>query len=293
MSPINESRNAGFTTAGSNAQSVGYSFQKKTSTELGEYWESTNYSDNTNSSTKFTISSDEDTDVTIWAYCSSEDFWDVMNVWVNDEHVVNCIGRSFGETQQVVKHLTAGQQMIVEATYHKDTGQSKGEDKARIRFLSEATLTITSERGVFKPFGGISNGWLDLSMRQWMADNILPLLPSELRSNIVTVKKYSAIDNAGGYVTSEDKIWAPSKRELVAKYSSSDTYIETVGCQYDDVFTENYNAGRVVSIKGTPSEGFLRTCDAANNRAYYLTTGGSCSFDTVNRQKHLLFGFCT
>ena len=216
-----------------------------------------------------------------------------MNVWVNDEHVVNCIGRPAGETKEVVCHLTAGEPMIVEATYHKDTGKSGGEDRARIRFLSSVDLTITRQRGVFKPFGGIPYGWLDCTLRGWLADNILPLFPSELRNNVVTVKKYSATDNAGSYVTSEDQIWVPSRRELMNKVTSSDTNIETVGCQYDEVFNENNYTENAIAIRGTPTDGFLRTCIAASNRVYRVSSGGGPTYDTVNRPYHVYFGFCT
>ena len=293
MSPVSATINAGFTVAGDSARTVAYSFSKKTSAALGTYWESTNSGSNTNSSAVFTITAEEDTDMTIWAYCSSEDYWDTLNVWVGDEHVVNCIGLSTGDTREIPWHLTAGEAITITAQYHKDSGKDQGEDKARIRFLCDSELTITWVRGSFKEFGGVPNGWLDYTLRPWMEENILPLIPAEVRNGIVTVKKYSGIDNAGGYVTSEDKVWPPSRRELCFQAASGDAYIETTGCQYDGVFAAADYAGRVIAIKGTSFDGFMRTCNAVSGQAYYLSTNGYSSTDTVNRPHHVFFGFCT
>ena len=295
MSPINTEINAGFKTADPDARSVSYGFAERSSTTLGTYWQSMNTSSNSNSSCVFTITAGEDTDMTIWAYCSAEDYWDTLCVWVGDELVVNCIGLTTGETKEVVVHLTAGEPVTVTAQYHKDTSQNLGEDAARIRFIADEELTITTARGEFREFGGVSNGWLDYTLRTWLEENILPLIPAEVREKIVTVKKYSAIDNSGGYVESEDKLWAPSKRELCFQATSTESNIETVGCQYDDVFTtDRYGrVSEVLTIRGTPSEGFLRSCVAATTNAYYLTTSGYAQQDAVNRKHRVFFGFCT
>ena len=293
MSPLSAVRNAGFTKASTQAQGVSYAFAKKTSSELGEYWESTNTSSNTNSNSVFTITAAEDTDMTIWAYCSSEDYWDTLCVWIGDELVVNCIGKSVGETAEVVCHLTAGEAVKITAQYHKDSGKDLGEDKARLRFLCDSELTVTSVRGAFKAFGGIDNGWLDYTLHPWMVENILPALPAEVQSQIVTVKKYSGTDGDGGYVISEDKVWPPSRRELMFEATKDDTFIESVGCQYDDIFSAKDNDGRIIAMRGTPVDGFLRTCKKADGSTYYLATSGYSGTDTVNREHHVFFGFCT
>ena len=57
-------------------------------------------------------------------------------------------------------------------------------------------------------------GWPASDMRAWLEDSVLPLFPDTVRLNIKEVKKYSLSNSNNGTISSSDKIWIPSYREV-------------------------------------------------------------------------------
>ena len=87
-----------------------------------------------------------------------------------------------------------------------------------------------------------SGGWPESDMRAWLQDSILPLFPDAVRSNIKEVKKYSYSRSDRGTISSTDKIWIPSLREVRDTEELRETYgvdAEDAGPEYLEAFSDD------------------------------------------------------
>ena len=85
-------------------------------------------------------------------------------------------------------------------------------------------------------------GWPASDMRAWLQNSILPLVPDPVRSEIKEVKKYSYSYSytGSGTVSSADRIWIPSHREILG---ASDRY-ENRGPEYLEAFPDESSRTR-------------------------------------------------
>ena len=163
--------------------------------------------------------------------------------------------------------------------------------KAPITWISKQLLKTDHRMNRAKQSGtsgtGTLGGWEACEMRRYLINTIKPLLPSEVRNALKTVKKYSSIYNtsetAVNNVVSNDDIWIPSAYEV----NFSDC--ETSGVTYSSAFPDN--ASRIKHKVGdSAARWWLRSA----SYVYYfrvVTTDGSASNYGVSYSSGVAVGF--
>lgn len=113
-------------------------------------------------------------------------------------------------------------------------------------------------------------------MRSYLINTIKPLLPSEVRNALKTVKKYSRIYNTSGTalnnIVSNDDIWIPSAYEV----NLSD--YETSGVTYSSTFPDSESRIKH-TVDGSAALWWLRSAYDANGfgRVHYNGSGSHVS----------------
>ena len=149
--------------------------------------------------------------------------------------------------------------------------------KAPITWISKQRLKTDHRMNPTKQSGtsgtGALGGWEACEMRSYLINTIKPLLPSEVRNALKTVKKYSRIYNtsetAVNNVVSNDDIWIPSAYEV--NFSG----YETSGVTYSTAFPDN--ASRIKhKVGGSAVRWWLRSAGGAGlfRAVYYDGSGG-------------------
>ncbi len=132
-------------------------------------------------------------------------------------------------------------------------------------------------------------GWPKSDMRAWLRKNVLPLLPKTVRSNIKKVKKYSYSKSDGKTISSSDKIWIPSRREIFGKNNA----FEDKGPEYITAFTDD--ASRIKRHPGNsnPSSWWLRSA-SYSGKDYFsgVSDSGSCWNGSGPVSYGVAIGFC-
>ena len=142
--------------------------------------------------------------------------------------------------------------------------------------------------------GTTTGGWADSGMRSWLVSDVLPLIPSNVRSAIKEVRKYSSIYENGGIVKDDitnDKLWIPSTQEVNSSYGT--TY-ESQCPVYSGVFTDaNYTRVKCNQLSST-CNWWLRS--AYSERSYFICSNqgsvSSLSSNGVVGNNGVVFGFC-
>ena len=137
------------------------------------------------------------------------------------------------------------------------------------------------------------NGWPSTSIRSWLISDVLPLFPSDIRSNIKEVKKTYYDRTTSSTLTSNDSIWIPSAREILL--TSSRGY-ENNGVSYTSFIKENNRRKALVTNGPTDStEWWLRSTSNANSTSFQTVNmngiGGNYAYS--NREHGVCIGFCT
>lgn len=171
--------------------------------------------------------------------------------------------------------------------------------KAKVTFLSKYLLS-TSRRfnpqragssGNYTEGTGGVGGWKKSELRTYYQNTLLPLVPSAIRDRIVEVKKYSqSYDGAGVKTTdeeTEDKVWAPSYREIANRSG-----YETKGPQYA-YFNSDTRRKKAKAGSDTTVYWRLRTVGGTNSVAT-ISDAGVASAAAVASQTAagLAIGFC-
>ena len=124
-------------------------------------------------------------------------------------------------------------------------------------------------------------------MRSYLKETIRPLIPSNVRSAIKEVTKYSQIYNVSGSVvnnvTSTEDVWIPSAREV------NFANVETEGPTYSMAFPDN--ASRVKNYSGSAYRWWLRSAHSDTNFKR-VETDGSISYYAANYSAGVALGFC-
>ncbi|MDO4735301.1 MAG: DUF6273 domain-containing protein, partial [Lachnospiraceae bacterium] len=111
------------------------------------------------------------------------------------------------------KDLDLGEEGVIEielVAFDADE-LADGSGKAHMTWIAKESLN--SEHAINNNWYKKSN-WLESDVRVWLQDSILPLFPEIVRSNVKEVTKYSYSCEDNGTVSSADKIWLPSAREI-------------------------------------------------------------------------------
>jgi hypothetical protein len=129
--------------------------------------------------------------------------------------------------------------------------------------------------------------WDGSLLRDYLADTILPLVPSNVAAVIKPVTKYTVVDNSGTTTANSptsDMLWIPSVNEVFGGSSS-----ENLAPYYSGLFTDANSRKRP---SGQPQIWWLRSGFSKYN-AYYVSVSGSASNEYVNTNRSILIGFCT
>ena len=150
------------------------------------------------------------------------------------------------------KELDLGEEGVIEmelVAFDADE-LADGSGKAHMTWIAKNLLNtehVMNEKAT--NFGG----WPASDMRAWLQDSILPMIPDTVRSNIKEVKKYSYSYSDEGTISSSDKIWIPSRREVFGEDNSN----EDSGPEYLTAFSDA--ASRIKRRAGEPCWWWLRS----------------------------------
>ena len=145
--------------------------------------------------------------------------------------------------------------------------------------------------------------WTTCTLRSYLRQNIIPLMPAAVQNGIKEVKKYTNVRTAPAWDTyatelSNETIWLLSYREV----NGEDT-VETQGVVYSDVFTDD--ASRIKTRVGdslsnwwwlrsasiqADGEYYAHFCYASRNGTGRVTSSGS---QCDSSPSYVVFGFCT
>lgn len=153
-----------------------------------------------------------------------------------------------------------------------------GSGYAPLTFLGMEQLTTTHVMQ--------GNGkWPNSTMRSYLLNTIMPLIPSPVSARIRKVSK-TYRDYALGTMTSEDTLWIPSGRELYGPY----TYYEDSGVSYTTVYKDTDARKKKRGTK-TGTYYWLRT--GAHAAAYYAVNGsGAIVSNDQSYATGVCIGFC-
>lgn len=134
-----------------------------------------------------------------------------------------------------------------------------------------------------------SEGWAASAMRTYLTGTIKPLIPSEVRSAIKTVKKYSSHygnNTVVNDVVSHDDVWIPGNREILGG-----AIFETQGPVYSGVFKDSATRKKHKVGSSDADSWWLRSASNGANFSIVLSTGGSFTTD-ASYSYGVALGFC-
>ena len=210
-------------------------------------------------------------------YSSITDSW--AEIVTNSDYATDY---SVGDTKLL--ELTDGTKLYMQLVgINADTKSSDHTGKARMTWLCKNLYT--SKR--MNATGTTSGGWGDTEIRSWLRSDVLPLIPTVVRTAIVEVDKtYRSKSPNDETLTIADTIWIPSYKEVGFTNAA---YVESDGVVYS-VF--NSNANRIkYNASGSAAVWWLRSAySAAGFRCVY--NGGNESNNSANGTNGVVFGFC-
>jgi len=131
-----------------------------------------------------------------------------------------------------------------------------------------------------------SGGWADSEMRSWLASDVLTLIPQEIRSHIVSVKKtYYTVTPSIETLVSDDSIWIPSARE-----ASLDVTTESSGVRYSAYFSQKKK------YYGTTLKHWFLRSAVQDVTSYFWgvrDSGDRVWLPPTDSTYGVVFGFCT
>lgn len=134
-----------------------------------------------------------------------------------------------------------------------------------------------------------ANGWPDTEMRSWLISDVLPLIPSEIRTNIKEVKKTYYDCTTSSTLTSNDSIWIPSCMDVNYSIPKEDS-----GVSYTSIFNTNESRIKYPVGSSLSNSWWLRT--ASNESTFYFVgsnDGVVHESRTADCPYGVCIGFCT
>lgn len=165
--------------------------------------------------------------------------------------------------------------------------------------VTQSTPVITNclvlKQGGYQTGTGAVGGYAISEMRDYIQNTIKPLIPTDVRSHIVSVTKYTRSTDTTGTVVnnveSTEDVWLLSNREV-----NNTSNIETLGPIYSTAFPDPDNASRIKYVTGSSTTNYrnwwLRSVFNFNN-FYYVNTNGAVASRTANNTHGVVIGFCT
>ena len=157
---------------------------------------------------------------------------------------------------------------------------SDGSGFASLTFISKELLKTTHNMNASSSTSG---GWAASAMRSYLTGTIKPLIPSEVRGAIKSVKKYSShYENSAivNDVVSYDDVWIPSNREIF-----NNTEYETTGPVYSTVQLQK------LDNRSIARQWWLRS---ANNSNTFVSVSiyGKKALKDASTDMFIALGFC-
>ena len=235
-------------------------------------------------------------DTSCYAQFVDEDMYEsISDTW--SEIIANVSNGTYSTKYQVgdTKKIDLGTEgeviMTIVGIDADDLADNSG--KAPITWISKQLLKTSHRMNPQKQSGtsgtGTLGGWEACEMRSYLINTIKPLMPSEVRNALKTVKKYSKIYNtsetAVNNVVSNDDIWIPSVYEVNL------TGFDTSGITYSTAFPDN--ASRIKhKVGGSAAWWWLRSAYGT----YYFSAvngDGSDGSNGASLSYGVAVGFCT
>ena len=176
---------------------------------------------------------------------------------------------------------------------------ASGGGKAATTWVSKELLTTahrmnpgrTGSSGAYTEGTGTIGGWGMCEMRTYCRNTIKPLIPSNVRSAIKEVIKYSRKYNSDVTITADaqtvDDVWIPSARELYGAVASA----ETSGPIYASAFPDD--TSRIKKKTGTSTATWWWTRSAYSTEYYTdVQPGGASGTAIATTDLSIPIGFC-
>lgn len=171
-----------------------------------------------------------------------------------------------------------------------------GSGTAPLTWLSKELLktdkrmnpSLSGTSGNYTEGTGSIGGWEKSEMRVYYQNTLLPLIPENVRENIVEVSKsHPANDIAGNSVTQTtvDKVWPPSYTEMFASSGATNQP------RYKAVFPDNESRKKAKVGSTSFSNYWLRSA-RKTYYFYYIYTVGDYSSNSANNSCGVVLGFC-
>ena len=203
---------------------------------------------------------------------------EVLDDWATIASGANVANYSIGNWKLIT--LTDGTEIVMEiAAFNTDT--KTDDSTAAITWISKYVI----KTHVMNSTSTCSNGWPASAMRTWLQGDFYNTLPSDVRSVIRTVKKFSYYNSTS--LESEDSVWIPSYREV---WSSSRW--ETDGAMYTEYFNRIGEFPIKCDTSGTGIKWWLRSA-RGSTQFNSISAGGGIVWDNANVSSGVVIGFCT
>lgn len=207
------------------------------------------------------------------------------------EDLFHCIDKGTYATDYALGEilpLDMGNQGVVNAqivAFNKDTkyGTSK---TVPVTFITQKLLATSRKFNSTSPIG-----WKDCDLRTYCSGTAINLIPENVRSRIVGVKKYTdgmKSDNSGKEANqlTEDYVWVPSCKEL---FNAG----ETSGPTYTGYFTGNSLRAKS-KVGGSAIEWSTRSISRGSpcNISTVAAGGGRVTYESLTTAFGVAIGFC-
>lgn len=217
------------------------------------------------------------------------DTWD--EIITNAENNTYSTKYSIGDTKCLDLGIE-GKVLMEIVAFNSDILASDSTKKAAITWISKQLLDNTHRMNPAIDNNtqgtGAIGGWEYSEMRGYLNSTIKPLIPSNIRSAIKEVTKYSKIydtsGNAVNNVSTDDEVWIPSAFEMNV------TGVESLGASYSNKFTGS--ASRVKkSVDETIKRYWLRSAHDVN-AFKIIGSDGVNYYDYARVDYGIALGFC-
>lgn len=146
--------------------------------------------------------------------------------------------------------------------------------------------TLLLNRHIMKDGATNENGWAESDMRNYLANDIWALIPSNVQNSIVEVYKSYYDHTTSSTLDCADKLWLPSYREVGIGEDAED-----YGVIYNELFTDQDS--RIRTLDGTPEYWWLRSASRKGSEYFYaISDNGGHSRYYSNSTYFVLLGFC-
>lgn len=192
-------------------------------------------------------------------------------------HLVNSKYSLEDESTKTIRLSDGTQAQVQIVGFKADTLTDNG-SPAGITFMFRTPIAMRPVND-----SAASGGWEQSSLRAWLADKGIAMLPDDLRHQIRSVRKLTnntgGTKDAGSITTTDDKLWLPSMSELCG-YQAPETFAE--GYEYLSALYsgegDQYQLYHEQGISGlTTNDAMIRTVDGKKICYWERTPSADCS----------------